>query len=94
MPTSKREEELQVRHLLASQQVIADVVKAKNWELLLALQMYANKDAPTSLIGTDAALYRTLRYQITMYRLRWNFNTTKLERLIAKSKTKISQKVP
>ena len=61
-----------LRHVrsVARQDEIPVYLKNRQWEELSALVEFANKDAPESLAHTDPALYRTLRHQITQYRLR------------------------
>lgn len=73
-----REKELLARHLLANQHLISEYLWNRKWKELLILAEYVDSDAPRSLIGTDPALYRTIRQQITEVRLRWRFNKEKL----------------
>lgn len=75
---SEREKELTARYLLANQQLISLWLKNRDWEAMQALAEYMEADAPRSLIGTDPALYRTLRSQITEARLKWSFRLPKL----------------
>lgn len=81
-PLSEREKEIVARHLLTHQHLIATSLKARDWATIQALAEYIEDDAPRSLIGTDPALYRTLRAQITEARLKWSFNLSKILRLL------------
>jgi len=82
MPLSEREKELTARHLLANQDLIGEYLAQQKWTEIYALTEYMQDDAPQSLLGTDPALYRTLRRQITEARLKWNFNLAKLQKLV------------
>jgi hypothetical protein len=79
---SEREKEISARHLLSHQHLIAQCLKARDWKSIQALAEYMKDDAPQSLVGTDPALYRTLRSQITEARLRWSFNLSKINQLL------------
>ena len=78
---SARNDELLARYFLANQDQIADLILQRNWRDLLTVAQYAAADAPASLTHTDSALYRTLRGQITEFRIKWNLNLKKLEEL-------------
>jgi hypothetical protein len=83
MALTARERELMARHLLAHPEEIPVYLKSKRWTELAALVEFARNDAPASLTHTDPALYRTLRQQITEFRLRgWScLNLKKLKEL-------------
>ena len=83
MALTARQQELTARHLLAHPEQVAIYLKQKRWTELAALVEFAQKDAPQSLTHTDPALYRTLRQQITEFRLRgWScLNLKKLREL-------------
>jgi hypothetical protein len=88
MPLTPRQKDLVARHLLAHQAEIPTYLKSHRWEELAALVEYADHDAPRSLIPTDPALYRTLRQQITQYRLAgWSCLNLKRLQELAKKKT-------
>jgi hypothetical protein len=65
-----REEELNVRALLADQAQIDVYLQQKRWAELAALVRFARRDVPVELSQTDPALYRQLREQITRFFLR------------------------
>lgn len=86
MPLTARERELAARHLLAHPEEIPVYLKNRRWAELEAVVEFAAKDAPETLTHTDPALYRTLRQQITEFRLRgWScLSLKKLSELAAK----------
>lgn len=81
MNSSPREQELLARHLLANPDEISALLIARDWGRLLVVAHYAAQDANQALTRTDPALYRTLRNQITEFRIRWRLDIDKLERL-------------
>ncbi len=83
MSLPARQRELTARNLLAHPEQIPVFLKERKWEQLAALVEFAEKDALPSLAHTDPALYRTLRQQITEFRLRgWScLNLKKLKEL-------------
>ena len=88
MALTARQRELTARHLLAHPEQIPIYLKQQRWEELVALVEFAETDAPRSLTHTDPALYRTLRQQITEFRLRgWTcLNLNKLKELAGESR--------
>ena len=92
MALTARQRELTARHLLAHLEQIPVYLKQQRWEELAALVEFAEKDAPRSLTHTDSALYRTLRQQITEFRLRgWScLNLKKLNELAEQSSSNCS----
>ena len=80
MPLTARQSELTARHLLAHPEQIPVYLKQRRWDELAALVEFAERDAPKSLTHTDPALYRTLREQITEFRLR-GWSCLSLEKL-------------
>jgi hypothetical protein len=81
MAISHRNQELLARHLLANPTEISNLLVARKWDTLLILAKYAAKDVDESLARTDPALYRTLRAQITEFKIKWRFNIDELEQL-------------
>lgn len=73
MSSDNRDNELIACHLLTYQELIPQYLRDKRFSELAALAEFANNDAPLSLIHHDNAKYRTLRAQITEYRIKgWN----------------------
>ncbi len=62
-----REEELIARRLLSEPELIDICLKERRWAEVAAVVRYARRDVPHELATTDAALYRTLRAQITRF---------------------------
>jgi len=83
MPLTARQRELTARYLLTHLEQIAVYLKERRWEELAAVVELAEQDAPRSLAHSDPALYRTLREQITEFRLRgWScLNLKRLKQL-------------
>ncbi|MCE9630382.1 MAG: hypothetical protein K8S94_06655 [Planctomycetia bacterium] len=80
-----REQELIAREMLEHPALLGIRLKEKRWGEVAALVRYVKDDVPIDLAMTDPALYKTLRDQITLLRLRGvgSLNLAKLEALAA-----------
>ncbi len=84
--TLSRNEELTARRILANPELLGIALKEKRWLDVAALVTFVKEnDASHNLAMTDAALYRTLRQQITTFYLRGGgaMNLEKLRELAA-----------
>ena len=81
-----RNGELIARQMLAHPEQLGHELKKHHWENVAALVTFVNEfNASHDLAMTDAALYRTLREQITIFYLRGGgaLNLEKLQQLAA-----------
>jgi hypothetical protein len=79
-----RNDELTARHILAHPQQLGIALKERRWADVAALITFVQEqDVSHDLAMTDAALYRTLRQQITTFYLRGGaaLNLEKLRQL-------------
>lgn len=85
--TLSRQDELTARKMLAHPEQLGHELKARHWGNVAALVTFINEcNTSHDLAMTDAALYRTLRQQITTFYLRGGgaLNLEKL-RMLAES---------
>jgi hypothetical protein len=83
-----RNDELSARHLLAHPQQLGVALKERRWADVASLVTFVREqDVSHDLAMTDAALYRTLRQQITTFYLRGGaaLNLEKLRQLARQS---------
>ena len=81
-------DELTARHILAHPQQLGIALKQRRWADVASLVTYVHEqDVSHDLAMTDAALYRTLRQQITTFYLRGGgaLNLEKLRQLASQS---------
>ena len=86
--TLSRNEEIIARRLLARPGGLGVALKEKRWADVAALVCFVREhDASHDLAMTDAALYKTLRQQITTFHLRGGgaLNLEKLRQLAAQT---------
>lgn len=86
--TLSRNEEITARHLLARPGRLGVALKEKRWADVAALVCFVREhDTSHDLAMTDAALYKTLRQQITTFHLRGGdaLNLEKLRQLAAQT---------
>jgi hypothetical protein len=86
--TLSRNDEIIARRLLARPDELGVALKEKRWAEVAALVCFVREqDTSHDLAMTDAALYKTLRQQITTFHLRGGgaFNLEKLRELAAQS---------
>lgn len=86
--TLSRNEELTARHLLAEPGRLGVALKERRWADVAALVSFVREhDTSHELAMTDAALYKTLRQQITTFYLRGGgaLNLEKLRQLANQS---------
>jgi hypothetical protein len=79
-----RNDELTARHILAHPHQLGVALKERRWSDVASLVTYVQEqDVSHDLAMTDAALYRTLRQQITTFYLRGGaaLNLEKLRQL-------------
>jgi hypothetical protein len=84
--TLTRDEELAARRILAHPEQLGIALKERRWMDVAALVTFVQeRDHDHDLAMTDAALYRTLRQQITTFYLRGGgaLNLGKLRQLAA-----------
>jgi hypothetical protein len=75
--TLTRDEELAARRILAHPEQLGVALKEKRWLDVAALVTFVQEnDNSHNLAMTDAALYRTLREQITTFYLRAKLGKT------------------
>jgi hypothetical protein len=65
-----RQNELDARFLVRHPEIVCQLLAEKKWRQLISFAELVETDAPTDLIFTDPALYRTLRKAITEIRCR------------------------
>ena len=83
-----RNDEILARQILAHPNQLGIALKERRWREVAALVTYVQEqDVSHDLAMTDAALYRTLRQQITTFYLRGGaaLNLEKLRQLAAQS---------
>lgn len=86
--TLSRNEEIIARRLLAQPGGLGSALKEKRWADVAALVSFVREhDSAHDLAMTDAALYKTLRQQITTFHLRGGgaLNLEKLRQLAQQS---------
>ncbi len=86
--TLSRNEEIAARHLLAEPGRLGAALKERRWGDVAALVSFVREhDTSHELAMTDAALYKTLRQQITTFYLRGGgaLNLEKLRQLANQS---------
>ncbi len=83
-----REQEMTARQMLAHPEQLGLELKERHWANVAALVTFVNEcNTSHDLAMTDAALYRTLRQQITTFYLRGGgaLNLDKLRQLAARA---------
>lgn len=80
-----REQDLVAREMLEHPELLGIRLKERRWGEVAALVRYIKSDVPGDLAMSDPALYKTLRDQVTLLRLRGvgALNLAKLEALAA-----------
>lgn len=83
MSRSKRTLHVEARDALIRGRMAA-VAKARDWELLEEIARMAEVDAPVEMVGTDPAMFATLRAAITKFHLKgWSAMTAERVRQVA-----------